>query len=56
MQLELKRNLGTIDRIIRVTIAFLLFFLIYTKMLTGLWATVAGIILVFQLIEASLGY
>lgn len=56
MQLDRKKNLGNLDRIIRVIVGLYLLGLIYTNSVTGLWAVVAFILALSQFIEAALAY
>jgi fatty acid desaturase len=39
----MKKNMGTADRAIRVTVALVVAYLIYAGTLSGTWAIVAGI-------------
>jgi hypothetical protein len=40
----MKKNMGAADKIIRVLVALVVAVLIYTNVLTGTWALVAGIV------------
>lgn len=51
----MKKNVGTTDQIIRVIIAAIAVGLIITKILTGTWAIVAGIIGAAMLVTAVTG-
>ncbi|MBF7084383.1 DUF2892 domain-containing protein [Desulfallas sp. Bu1-1] len=56
MDIDWKRNLGNTDRVIRTAIGILLLILVFAKVITGLWATVAIIFALFQFIEAFFAY
>lgn len=56
MLLDDKKNLGTTDRVIRVSIGVILLGVILTNNITGWWATVAKVIALFQFVEAALAY
>lgn len=56
MRLEFKRNLGVLDRGIRVVISLVLFSLAAMGFATGWMATIAYILGGFNLLEAAIGY
>lgn len=56
MTYNLKKNLGNTDRIFRSIVGLIILWLVFSKSLTGWWATIAWIFAVFQFIEAVLGY
>lgn len=49
-------NEGTIDRVVRVVVAAVLFFLIFSGIVSGLWAWIAGVVGVAALITGALGF
>lgn len=56
MELDLKKNLGNRDRVIRVIVGLLLLGLVFAKVMTGWWAAAAGLLAVFQFLEAYYAY
>ncbi len=40
----MKKNMGTIDKIIRISIAVLIAILYFTNVLTGTWAIILGVL------------
>lgn len=56
VRLELKRNLGVLDRGIRVVISLVLFGLVAMEFVTGWMATITYILGGFNLLEAAVGY
>lgn len=56
MELDWEKNLGTVDRIIRVIIGATLLTLVITKNIAGWWAIGAIILAIFQFIEAFFAY
>ncbi|SMC44480.1 YgaP-like transmembrane domain [Sporomusa malonica] len=54
--LDLRKNLGNTDRIIRSIIGIILLWLVISKSLTGWWTTIALVFAVFQFVEAVWGY
>lgn len=56
MDLDLKKNLGNSDRIIRVIIGVLLLALTVSRSITGGWAIAAVVFALFQFVEAALAY
>lgn len=49
-------NEGTIDRVIRVALAAVLFFVAFSGVATGAWAWVAGIVGAVALVTGVLGF
>lgn len=49
-------NEGTVDRVIRVALAAVLFFLAFSGAVTGVWAWVAGIVGAIALVTGVLGF
>lgn len=56
MELSLIKNIGKIDKIIRVSIGIILMTLVFTKKLRGCKATGASVISAFQFISAISNY
>jgi len=56
MELNLRKNLGEVDRIIRVLIAIALLGLLSAKLVTGWWSAIVFFIATSQFVEALLGY
>ena len=52
----MKKNMGTIDRVIRLFVVVVIAVLYYTGQLTGLAATILGIIAVAFLITGVVGW
>ena len=52
----MKKNMGTIDRIIRVSIAVIIAILYFTNVITGTWAIVLGIVAVVFLVTSLIGF
>jgi len=49
-------NMGNIDRIIRVVVALVVAILIFTNVLSGVWAWIAGILAVVFLATSAIGF
>ena len=49
-------NEGTVDRVIRVVLAAVLFFLVFAGVVTGVWAWIAGVVGAIALITGVLGF
>lgn len=49
-------NEGTVDRVIRVALAAVLFFLAFTGAVTGVWAWVAGVAGAIALVTGVVGF
>ncbi|AET67984.1 Protein of unknown function (DUF2892) [Desulfosporosinus orientis DSM 765] len=56
MELNFQRNLGALDRGIRVVISLVLFGLAAMGFITGWIATITNILGLFNLLEAAIGY
>ncbi|TEB11687.1 YgaP-like transmembrane domain [Pelotomaculum propionicicum] len=57
MVLDLRRNLSNADRAIRTVTGLLLLYMVYVRLITGIWATTAAIVFaLFLLIEAASAY
>ena len=52
----MKKNMGTVDRVIRLVIVVVIGALYYTGQLTGLVATILGIVAVAFLITSIVGW
>ncbi len=52
----MKVNEGAIDRVIRVALAAVLFFLIFSGTVSGVWAWVAGVAGAAALVTGALGF
>jgi hypothetical protein len=52
----MKVNEGTIDRVIRVALAAVLFFLVFSGAVSGVWAWVAGVAGAAALVTGVLGF
>lgn len=52
----MKKNVGAIDKIIRLIIAFILGLLIFRDDITGTWAIIAGIVAAIMFITALTGF
>ena len=52
----MKKNMGTIDRVIRLLVVVVIAVLYYTGQLTGLAATILGIVAVAFLITSIVGW
>lgn len=50
------KNMGSIDRVIRVLIAVVVAILLFTNQLTGAWAIVLGIVAVVFVLTSLLGF
>lgn len=49
-------NMGNIDRIVRVVVALVVAILIFTNVLPGVWAWIAGILAVVFLATSAIGF
>lgn len=56
MELSFRKNLGDVDRIIRIVIALVLLGLVAMRVTTGFWAFLAIVLAISQFIEAGLAY
>ena len=52
----MKKNMGTIDRIIRVSLVVLIAILYFTDVITGTWAIILGILAVIFLVTSLIGF
>lgn len=52
----MEKNMGTIDRLIRLTIAAALVLLIVLKVLTGIWMIVAALVAIVFIVTSMLGF
>ncbi|NPV39059.1 hypothetical protein BREVNS_1449 [Brevinematales bacterium NS] len=52
----MEKNMGTIDRLIRLTIAAVLILLIVLKVLTGIWMIVAALVAIVFIVTSMLGF
>ncbi|MFZ3383775.1 MAG: DUF2892 domain-containing protein [Candidatus Methanoperedens sp.] len=52
----MEKNVGTIDRIVRVVIGIILLYAAATGMVSGIWMYVAGILGIVMLAAAALAY
>lgn len=51
----MKKNMGTIDRILRVSIALVIGALYFTDVISGLVATILGVVAVAFILTSSVG-
>lgn len=56
MELEYRKNLGSIDRIIRAVVGLLLLGLVVKRVTTGWWTFLTVILAASQFIEAGFAY
>jgi len=56
VHLQFKKNLGLIDRVIRVIIGLVLLVISMSGIITGWWASAAVVFALFQFLEAALAY
>ena len=52
----MKVNEGSVDRVVRVVLAAVLFYLVFAGVVTGVWAWVAGIAGAIALITGATGF
>ncbi len=52
----MKKNMGTVDRVIRIVAALVIAYLILTESLTGSLATILGIVGIILLLTAATGF
>jgi len=52
----MKKNMGTIDRIIRVSLVVLIAILYFADVITGTWAIILGILAVVFLVTSLIGF
>lgn len=51
----MKKNMGTLDRIIRVSLVVLIAILYFTDVISGTWAIILGILAVVFLLTSLIG-
>lgn len=51
----MKKNMGTIDRIIRVSLVVLIAVLYFTNVISGTWAIILGVVAVVFLLTSLVG-
>lgn len=52
----MKKNMGTLDRIIRVSLVVLIAILYFTNVISGTWAIILGILAVVFLLTSLVGF
>lgn len=52
----MKKNMGTIDRIIRVSLVVVIAILYFTNVIMGTWAIVLGILAAVLLVTSLIGF
>lgn len=52
----MQANMGTIDRVVRVAIAFVVGLLIVTGQLSGIWAIVLGVLAAVFVATSAVGF
>lgn len=52
----MKKNMGTLDRIIRVSLVVLIAILYFTNVISGTWAIILGILAVVFLLTSLIGF
>lgn len=50
------KNMGSLDRTLRIIVALVLGFLLFTGQLAGTWAVVAGVVAAIFLITSLVGF
>ena len=51
----MKKNMGTLDRIIRVSLVVLIAVLYFTNVISGTWAIILGVVAVIFLLTSLVG-
>jgi len=51
----MKKNMGTLDRIIRVSLVVLIAVLYFTNVISGTWAIILGVVAVVFLLTSLIG-
>jgi O-antigen/teichoic acid export membrane protein len=51
----MKKNMGTIDRVIRLAVVVLIAILYFTNVISGTWAIILGIVAVIFLLTSLVG-
>lgn len=52
----MKKNMGTLDRIIRISLVVLIAILYFTNVISGTWAIILGILAVVFLLTSLVGF
>ncbi len=52
----MKKNVGLIDKIIRVIIAIAIAYILYAKIVIGVWAIVLAVIGIIMIVTAAIGF
>jgi len=52
----MKKNMGTIDRIIRVSLVVLIAILYFTNVISGTWAIILGVLAAIFLVTSLVGF
>ena len=52
----MKKNMGTLDRIIRVSLVVLIAILYFTDVISGTWAIILGVVAVVFLVTSLIGF
>ncbi|MDH4196034.1 MAG: DUF2892 domain-containing protein [Candidatus Aminicenantes bacterium] len=52
----MKKNMGSVDRTIRVLLAVVIAVLYFTKQITGTWGTILGILAIIFLLTSAFGF
>lgn len=52
----MKKNIGTVDRVIRVSLVVLIAILYFTNVISGTWAVILGILAVVLLATSLVGF
>ena len=55
-RVKMTPNMGNIDRVVRVVVALVVTILIFTNVLSGVWAWIAGILAVVFLATSAIGF
>ncbi|MCX7883267.1 MAG: DUF2892 domain-containing protein [Brevinematales bacterium] len=52
----MEKNMGTLDRLIRLTLAAVIILLIVLKVLTGLWMIIGALVAVVFIVTSMIGF
>ena len=52
----MKKNVGIIDKIFRIVVAIVIAYILYAKILVGVWAIVLGVFGLIMLVTALTGF
>jgi hypothetical protein len=52
----MKKNMGTLDRIIRFSLVVLIAILYFTEVISGTWAIILGVVAVVFLVTSLIGF